>query len=270
VLLGSSIAAVGLQFFLLPNHLVDGGVTGLSIMAAKLSGLPVGVYLALFNIPFVILGYKKFGKEFAALSTIGIIMLASLTMVHIENGVTDIPILAAVFGGIFVGVGVGLVVRYGGIIDGSDTIAVLIDQETPFSLSEAIMAINGIIIALAGFVFGWEPALYSLIAYFVAHKAIGSTIKGLDESRCMWIVSLKVRDVGKVINELIKEPVTYIKESNPDDKEPHGVMLAVITRWEEQKVQAAVRTVDPRAFIVFTDAQEVVGKISEGSLFRQA
>lgn len=240
----------------------------MSIIAAKLSGLPVGLYLALFNIPFVILGYKKFGREFAALSTLGIIMLASLTLVHVDHGFTDIPILAAVFGGVFVGVGVGLVVRYGGIIDGSDTIAVLIDQETPFSLSEAIMAINGVIIASAGFVFGWEPALYSLIAYFVAHKAIESTVEGLDESRCLWIVSMQVREVGKVINELIQEPVTYVKESDPNDREPHGVMLAVITRWEEQKVQKAIRAIDPRAFIVITDAQEVLGKLSEDSLHR--
>lgn len=269
MLLGSGVAAVGLQFFLLPNHLVDGGVTGISIIAAKLSGLPVGVYLAIFNIPFVILGYKKFGREFALLSTIGIIMLAALTITHVGHGFTDIPVLAAVFGGLFVGVGVGLVVRYGGIIDGSDTVALLIDRETVFSVGEAIMAINGVIITIAGFVFGWEQALYSLIAYFVAHKAIDATVRGLDESRSLWIVSLEARDVGRVINQVAHEPVTYVKESNPKDKEPHGVVLAVITRLQEQKVKAAVRAVDPRAFIIVTDAHEVIGKVHEGSLFRE-
>ncbi len=178
--------------------------------------------------------------------------------------------LAAVFGGGFVGVGVGMVVRYGGIIDGSDTVAVLIDRTTMFSVGEAIMAINGVIIALAGFVFGWEQALYSLVAYFVAHKAIDTTVKGFDESRTFWIVSMQVRDIGKVINELIQEPVTYIKESDPKDREPHGVMLVVITRLQEQKVKAAVRAVDPRAFIVVTTAHEVIGKVSEGSLYRAA
>ncbi len=270
VLLGGCITAVGLQFFLLPNHLVDGGVTGLSIIAAKLTALPLGMYLAVFNIPFVVLGYKKFGREFAGLSIVGITALAALTFVHVPHGFTDVPFLAAVFGGMVVGIGVGFVVRYGGIIDGSDTVAVLIDRETVFSVGEAIMAINGFIIVLAGFVFGWEQALYSLVAYFVAHKAIDLTVKGLDESRCLWIVSLQVRDIGKVINELIHEPVTYVKESNPDDREPHGVMLAVITRLQEQKVKAAIRAVDPRAFIVVTNAHEVVGKISEGSLYREA
>lgn len=241
----------------------------MSILAAHVSGWPLGLFLVLFNIPFVVLGYRKFGREFAALSAIGIAMLASLTIHHVAYGFTDVPILAAVFGGMFVGIGVGLVVRYGGILDGSDTVAVLIDRETIFSVGEAIMAINGVIITAAGFVFGWEQALYSLIAYFVAHKAIDVTVKGLDESRMLWIVSLKVRDVGKVINEVAKLPVTYIKESDPKDREPHGVLLVAITRLQEQKVKAAVRAEDPRAFIVVSDAHEVIGKIHEGSLYRK-
>jgi uncharacterized membrane-anchored protein YitT (DUF2179 family) len=254
----------------LPNHLLDGGVTGVSIISAKLSGLPLGVFLLLFNIPFVLLGYKKFGKSFACYSILGIVTLALLTLVHVPHGFTDVPILAAVFGGMIVGIGVGVVVRYGGIIDGADTVAVLIDRETVFSVSEAIMAINGVIITVAGFVFGWEQALYSLIAYFVAHKAIDVTVEGLDESRCVWVVSMQVRTIGKAINELIKEPVTYVKESAPSDREPHGVMLAVITRLEEQKVKQAIRAIDPTAYIVMTSAHEAVGRISEGSLHKRA
>lgn len=269
VLLGAVVTAVGLQFFLLPNHLLDGGVTGLSIISAQLSGLPLGLFLAVLNAPFVFLGYKKFGKAFACYSVLGIITLASLTFVHVPHGFTDVPILAAVFGGMIVGIGVGIVVRYGGIIDGADTIAVMIDRETMFSVSEAIMAINGIIITIAGFVFGWEQALYSLIAYFVAHKAIDITVEGLNESRSVWVVSMHVRAIGKAINELIDEPVTYVKESDPNDREPHGVMLAVITRLEEQKVKTAIRDIDPKAYIVMTSAHEVVGKISEGSLHRE-
>ena len=243
-------------------------MTGISIIAAYISHVPLAVYLILFNIPFVYLGFKKFGREFAGLSILGITALAVLTLVHLPHGFTDVPILAAVFGGMFVGIGVGLVVRYGGILDGTDTIAVLIDRATVFSVSEAIMAINGLIITAAGFVFGWENALYSLIAYFVAHKAIDVTVEGLDESRSLWIVSMHVRDIGNEINKIIEEPVTYVKESDPGDREPHGVMLAVITRFQEQKVMRAARKIDPKAFIVITDAHEVLGKISEDSLHR--
>ncbi|MFZ1250754.1 MAG: YitT family protein [Candidatus Microsaccharimonas sp.] len=258
VIVGSSLAAIGLQFFLLPNHLLDGGVTGVAILGAYLSGIPFGVLLLILNIPFVYLGYKKFGKDFAVYSTIGIVTLAALTFVHVPHGFTDIPILAAVFGGIFVGIGAGLVIRYGGVIDGADTIAVLIDKVTVFSIGEAIMVINGVIITAAGFVFGWENALYSLIAYFVAHKAIDVTVEGLNESRSVWIVSMHVREIGKAINEVVDEPVTYIKEANPKDAEPHGVLLAVITRFEEHKIKAAIHAVDERAFVVISDAHEIM------------
>lgn len=264
ILFGSAVTAAGLQFFLLPNHLLDGGVTGLSIITAELSSLPLSLFLILFNIPFVYLGYRKFGQLFAAYSTIGIIALAALTFVHVPHGFTDVPILAAVFGGIFVGIGVGIVIRYGGIIDGADTVAVLIDRVTVFSVGEAIMVINGVIISVAGFVFGWEQALYSLIAYFVAHKAIDVTVEGLNESRSVWVVSMKVRDIGKAINTVIDEPVTYIKESAPKDREPHGVLLAVITRFEEQKVKAAIQEVDKKAFIVISNAHEIIGNNLSG------
>ena len=242
---------------------------GASIVAAHLTGVPLGVLLVVLNLPFIVFGYKKFGKSFAVYSTIGILMLAALTFVHVPHGLTDIPMLAAVFGGMIVGVGVGIVVRYGGIIDGADTVALMIDRITMFSVGEAILFINCIIITIAGFVFGWDAAMYSLIAYFVAHKAIDVTIDGLNESRSLWVVSLDVRKLGKAINELIEEPVTYVKESNPGDREPHGVMLAVITRFEEQRVMAAVRKIDPRAYIVVTTAHEIIGKVSEGSLHRE-
>lgn len=268
MLIGSIVAAAGLQFFLLPNHMIDGGVTGISIIAAKLTELPLGLFLLIFNIPFVVLGYKKIGKDFAALSIIGIAALAALTFVHIEHAFTNVPMLAAIFGGLFVGIGVGIVIRYGGIIDGADAVAVLIDRVTMFSVSEAIMAINGVIITLAGFVFGWEQALYSLIAYFVAHKAVDVTVDGINESRSVWVVSRKVREIGKVINELIEEPVTYVKEADPDSGHPYGMMLAVITRLEEQKVKNAIRKVDSHAYTVIASAHEVMGRISDDTLHK--
>ncbi len=266
IITGSFLAAVGLQLFLLPNHLLDGGVTGISILSAYLTGIPFGLFLLVLNIPFVILGYRKFGKDFALCSSVGIATLATLTFIHLPHGFTDVPILAAIFGGIFVGVGSGLVIRYGGIIDGSDTVAILIDRVTVFSVGEAIMVINGLIITAAGFVFGWQNALYSLIAYFVAHKAIDVTVDGLNESRSVWIVSMKVREIGRVINQVIEEPVTYLKEANEKDPEPHGILLAVITRFEEQKIKAAIQSVDRTAFIVISGAHEIVRQETTNSL----
>ncbi len=269
MLLGSVITAAGLQFFLLPNHLLDGGVTGISIILAKLTSWPLALFIISLNIPFVFFGFKKFGRGFAVYSTVGIIMFASLTVKHVGHGFTDVPLLAAIFGGLIMGIGIGLVIRYGGILDGTDTIAVLIDRETVFSVSEAIMVINGAIIALAGFVFGPEQAMYSLIAYYVAHKAINTTVDGINESRSLWVVSNDVRLIGNKINVLIEEPVTYFKESSPLDREPHGIMLVVITRFQEQKIKATIREIDPMAFIMINSAHEVLGKVSEGSLYRE-
>lgn len=268
VLLGATITAFGLQFFLLPNHLLDGGVTGMSIIASHITHTPLGLWLILLNMPFVWLGYKRFGIEFTVYSLFGISLLALLTSLHFPRGFTEVPVLAAVFGGLFVGIGIGTVVRYGGILDGTDTVAVLIDRVTVFSVGEAVMVINGTIILIAGFVFGWNEAMYSLIAYFVAYKAINLTVDGLNESRSVWVVSMHIRKVGHVVNLVANEPVTYVRESNPRAREPHGMLLAVVTRFEEQRVKAAIREVDPYAFIVVARAHEVVGKLSEDSLHR--
>ncbi len=198
-------------------------------------------------------------------------MLAALTFGHVDKGITDIPMLAAIFGGLMVGLGVGTVVRHGGIIDGSDTIAVLIDRVTIFSVGEAIMTINGIIITLSGFIFGWEAAMYSLIAYFIAHKAIDVVVEGLNDDRCMWIISMNTREIGYTINHMIREPVTYFKDPKEGDKsEPHGIMLAVITRFEEQKLKTAIRKIDKHAYVVITSAHEVLDRVSEGSLYRES
>jgi uncharacterized membrane-anchored protein YitT (DUF2179 family) len=261
VLLGSVIAAAGLQFFLIPNHLLDGGVTGLSIISAYLLHLPIALFLVLFNIPFVYLGYKKLGKRFALYSAFGIILLALLTLVfHPAQGITTQPILAAIFGGITVGIGVGIAIRYGGTLDGGDTIAILVDKVTSFSVGEVIMFMNGIILTASGFVFGWDNAMYSIVAYFVAHKAIDVTVEGLNESRSVWIVSKHYKVIGKAIEWQTGRKVTFVKDSNIQRGVPRGIILAVITRFEEQKMKTVIHRVDPKAFVVIQNAHEIIGK----------
>lgn len=260
VLLGSAIAAVGLQYFLIPNHLLDGGVTGLSIMGAYLTGLPLAFFLIVLNIPFVYLGYRKLGKRFAWYSAYGIALLALLTVfVHPPDGLTDEPILAAVFGGITVGIGVGLAIRYGGTLDGGDTVAILIDKVSSFSVGEVIMAMNGIILTASGFVFGWDHAMYSIIAYFVAHKAIDVTVEGLNESRSVWIVSQHYKVIGRAIEQQIGRKVTYFKDNNPGNGRNRGIIMSVITRFEEQRIKRVIHQVDPKAFVVISHTHEILG-----------
>jgi uncharacterized membrane-anchored protein YitT (DUF2179 family) len=259
ILFGAIIAAIGLQFFLIPNHLTDGGIVGISIIGAHVLHLPIGLFLIALNVPFVYLGYKKLGKAFALYSTFGILALASMTVaIHSDMAATTEPILAAVFGGAIVGIGVGMVIRYGGTIDGADTIAILIDKGTPFSVGEAIMFMNIFILSASGFVFGWDNAMYSMIAYYVAHKAIDVTVEGLDNSKSVWIVSKKYKEIGAAIQEELGEKVTYVNGKKVNGIISDGVMLVVITRMQEMKLKALVRRYDRRAFIVINDAHEIV------------
>jgi uncharacterized membrane-anchored protein YitT (DUF2179 family) len=251
---------------LIPNHLTDGGIVGISIISAHVFGIPIGAFLILFNVPFIYLGYKKLGRAFALYSSFGILVLALMTvLIHSSVAATTDPLLAAVFGGAIVGIGVGVVIRYGGTIDGADTIAILIDKKTPFSVGEAIMFMNIFILTASGFVFGWDNALYSMIAYYVAHKAIDTTVEGLDNSRSVWIVSTKYIQIGAAIHEQLGEKVTYVNGKKVDGMVSDGVMLVVITRMQEMKLKALVRKYDDRAFIVINDAHEIIRERIEAS-----
>ena len=246
---------------MIPNHLLDGGVTGLSIIAAYLTGLPLALFLILINIPFLYLGYKRLGKHFTFYSVLGIAVLALLTLYHPEHGFTGEPILAAVFGGMTVGLGVGLAIRYGGTLDGGDTVAILVDKVTSFSIGEVIMFMNGIILTAAGFVFGWDNAMYSIIAYFVAHRTIDVIVEGFNESRSMWIVSKHYRVIGRAVRQQTGRKVTYFKDNDADRESPkRGIILAVVTRFEEQRIKRVIHQIDPKAFVVISHAHEIIGK----------
>lgn len=254
-------AAIGLESFLIPNHLVDGGIVGIAIMAAHLFHLPLGAFLVLLNLPFIYLGYRKLGSRFAITSLCGITGLALLTgLVHGWPVITTDPILAAAFGGAAIGFGVGAVIRYGGTLDGAEIVAILIDRRSPFSVGQIIMFMNLFIIGSAGFVFGWDRAMYSLLAYVVAYKVIDITVEGLDESRAAWIVSKRYTVIGRAIYTELGRKVTYINGEPGPGLVSDGVILSVITRLEEQRLKAVVTSCDPDAFVVITSAHDVMGK----------
>jgi uncharacterized membrane-anchored protein YitT (DUF2179 family) len=255
-LIGAVITAIGLEAFL-----VDGGVVGISIISAYTTGLPIGIFLLGINLPFIYLGYKRLGRLFAIYSVFGVLVLSIVTtLLHSKFHATPDPILAAIFGGAIVGTGVGLVIRYGGTMDGSEIVAILIDKKSPFSVGEIIMFINIFIIGTAGLVFGWEKAMYSFIAYFVAIKVIDITVEGLDEYRSVWIVSKEYVLIGASIQEELGRKVTYVNARSGKKLASDGVILSVITRIEEQKLKEIVRYYDPKAFIVINNVHEVMGR----------
>ncbi|MEY4479928.1 MAG: hypothetical protein RLZZ267_606 [Bacillota bacterium] len=261
LILGAVMVAFALELFFVPNKIIDGGVVGLSLMAAYLSKLPLGIFLFVLNLPFLFLGYKQIGKTFALSTTLAVTVLSISTyFVHkLQIHATEEPLLAAVFGGIMLGVGVGIVIRYGGALDGTEIVAILLSKSLPFSVGEMVMFFNIFILGSAGFVFGWDRAMFSLIGYYVAFKMIDITIEGIDESKSVWIISEKYRDIGEAILDRLGRGVTYLNGEGAYSGDEKKVIFTVITRLEEAKLKSIVEEKDPGAFLAVGNIHDVKG-----------
>lgn len=260
ITLGAALMAVGLEIFLVPNNVIDGGITGISIMLSYVTGWKLGMFLFILNIPFFFIGYKQIGKTFALSTLYGIIILSiGTTLLHPVPAFTQDILLATVFGGIVLGIGVGLVIRYGGSLDGTEILAILFNKKLPFSVGEIIMFFNLFILACAGFVFTWDRAMYSLIAYFVAFKTIDITITGLDESKSVWIISDNAQQIGDAIMNRLGRGVTYINGEGAYSGDDKKVIFCVINRLEEAKLKEIVTDYDDNAFLAVADIAEVRG-----------
>lgn len=252
--------ATGLEIFLVPNHVIDGGITGISIMLAHITGLELGVFLFVLNLPFVYIGFKQMGKTFAISTVYGIIILSIFTsLFHPIPAFTDDILLATVFGGIILGIGVGIVIRNGGALDGTEILSILINKRVPFSVGEIIMFINLFILGAAGFVFSWDRAMYSLLAYIIAAKAIDTVVAGLEESKSVWIISDEAEKIGEVVNARLGRGVTFLRGEGAFTGDDKKVIFAIITRLEESKLKSIVADIDPSAFLAIADITEVRG-----------
>lgn len=260
ITLGAALMGVGLEIFLVPNNVIDGGITGISIMLSYITGWKLGIFLFILNIPFFFIGYKQIGKTFAFSTLYGIIILSiTTTLLHPVPAFTQDILLATVFGGIVLGIGVGIVIRYGGSLDGTEILAILFNNKLPFSVGEIIMFFNLFILGSAGFVFTWDRAMYSLIAYFVAFKTIDITITGLDESKSAWIISDNSKQIGEAIMNRLGRGVTFINGEGAYSGDDKKVIFCVINRLEEAKLKEIVTEFDDSAFLAVADIAEVRG-----------
>lgn len=261
VVLGGIIAGYGLEAILIPNKISDGGVTGISIMLSTVTPISISVFIVLINLPFLYLGYKQIGKTFAVRSLIGILTLSISTniMHHVPTVIQDDSFLVIVAGGTILGIGMGLALRNGGALDGTDMLAVLISKKTPFSVSDIIIAINLIIFSFAILVFGVKGAISSLISYVIATKVIHMIEVGLDESKYVKIISKHYEEIGEAIQQRLGRSVTYTPGTGGFSKENLVIVNCVINRMEESKMKSIIKSIDPNAFVTFSDVAEVRG-----------
>lgn len=258
--LGALLYSAGLEIFLVPNEIIDGGIVGVSIMASHLSGLPYSIYMLVLNIPFLFLGYKHIGKSFAISTIISICLLSFWSSIFIPiPQITDDLFLAAIFGGIIAGLGVGLIIRNGGSLDGTEIVAILLDRKSTFSVGEVVMFFNIFILGSAGFVFSWDKAMYSLVAYFVISKMIDIVIKGLDESYAIMIVSDENDEIAAALMNRLGRGVTFLYGEGGYTGDSKKVLYCVVTRLEVDKLKDIAIEKDENAFVTINVVHDIVG-----------
>ncbi|PEA52840.1 hypothetical protein CON64_21970 [Bacillus pseudomycoides] len=261
IIIGAFITAYGLESILIPNNVSDGGVTGLSIVSSKLFGLPLGLLIAVINIPFVWLGYKQIGRNFAIYSIIGIASLAVGTV--LMHGVPTIihgdTLLVTVVGGIIIGFGMGLALRNGGALDGIDMLAVLLSRKLPFGTSDLILFLNMFVFIFVSTVFGLEGAILSAIAYFIASKVIHIVEVGLSGSKTFKIITKEPELMVETIRDRLGRSATYNEVYGGYSREQFKEITCVINRLEESKMKEIIHEIDENAFVTVYDVAEVKG-----------
>lgn len=263
--LGVLFAVVGLQGFLLPNHFLDGGVTGISILITGFANIHISILLILVNIPFIIMGFRKISRTFGVQTLISVILLAA-GMYFIQIPVfTNDKLLIAIFGGFFIGMGIGFVIRGGGVIDGMDVIGQYTEKKSAFTKSEIILVLNILMILGAGYKFGIEVAMYSILVYFTAMKTTNYVVEGFQEYTALNIISghseviksLIAKDFGKGL-VVYKGERGYLPESF-HIKSDCDIVVTVVTRLEIHRLSEAILQIDPKAFLFVTSIKEVKG-----------
>lgn len=264
ILFGIVSACVGLNGFLLPNGFIDGGVTGISLIITELSGFSLSILLLVINLPFVIMGYFSIGKQFAFRSLIAILLLAlSVHFIEVPT-VTDDKLLIAVFGGFFLGAGIGLSIRGGSVIDGTEVLAIFISRKTALSIGDIILLFNVLIFVCGAYIFSIETALYAMLTYLAASKTVDFVVSGIEEYVGVTIISEKSEAIRLAIIEKMGRGCTiyngkrgFAKEGEPlKDTE---IIYTLLTRLELAKLETEVDKIDKNAFLVMHSIKDAKG-----------
>lgn len=267
IVCGVVSACFGLKSFLIPNHFIDGGVTGISLLISTLTGWKLSYLIVVINIPFVILGYRQIGKTFALKTSIAIVAL-SLALIFLPFvPITHEKLLIAFFGGFFLGGGIGLAMRGGCVIDGTEVLALYISRNSQLTVGNIILILNIIIFAFAAYFINIDTALYAILTYLSASNTIDFIVNGLEAYTGVTIISEKNDEIKAFIISNMKRGVTIYKgEGGYLEKKDIDIIYTVVTKLEMSKLQAEIRVIDPDAFVV----QQQIADIKGGVVKRQA
>ncbi|MFN7821718.1 MAG: YitT family protein [Bacteroidota bacterium] len=264
MIVGVFSAAFGLEGFLLTNQFIDGGVTGLSLLASNLTGWSLSLLIVLFNAPFIVMGYHNLGKNFAIKTVISIVSLAIVLVLFDFPVVTTDKLLVAIFGGFFLGVGVGLSVRGGAVIDGTEVLAIYLSRKIGATLGDIVILINVLIFSAAAYLLSVETALYSMITYLSVSRTLDFIVEGIEEYIGVTIISSHHEDIRQmIIRELGRGVTVYSGKGGygkrGERKKDLEILYTVITRLELNKMHTEIEKIDPNAFVVMNSVKDTKG-----------
>jgi len=269
VLAGIASAAFGLKGFLLSSRFIDGGVTGISMLLSDLLHLPLSVLILVINLPFIAVGYRAIGRAFALKSALAIAGL-SLCLAFVKfPDVTPDKLLTAVFGGVFIGGGIGLAIRGGAVLDGTEIAALLVSKSNNLlKVGDVILILNIVIFLIAAFFLGVESALYSILTYAAASKTIDFLLHGIEQYTAITIVSAKSEEIkDAIINELNRGVTVLRGHGGMGGTEDQAILYCVVTRLEIGTIKTAVKDIDPNAFITTNALSDVEGGLIKKPAF---
>ena len=260
ITLGATLAALALEIFLVPNNIIDGGIIGISIMISYITKVKLSILTFVLNIPFLILGYKQLGKSFLIKAAYAMLVFSVLLeqFKPVPELTNDI-LLATVFGGLLLCIGVGFVIKFGACLDGTEVVAILINKKTSFSVGQVVMFLNFFIYSTSGLLFGWDRALYSILTYFITFKIIDMVSEGFEQAKAAMIITNHGEEIANSIYKHLGRTVTMLEgEGLISGKKV--VLYAVVTRIEIPELKRIVAADDYSAFVTITDVNEIVGK----------
>ena len=261
IIIGSIIAAFAIEQMLLPQKILDGGVVGISILVHELVPfLPLGSLTILLNLPFVIIGGRKLGKPFFIYTGTGMAVFSLFIAIfeHYSVELGGDQVLASVFGGAILGVGVGIVIKNGGCLDGTEAVAILISKRLHVSVGQIVLSCNVVIYMTAAFLFGLNSALYSILTYFVTSKIVDYIDVGMDQAKAVMIITNEGRQIADDIYDSLGRTVTFIRGEGLISGEK-TILYCVITRLELGTLRRIIRKDDYQAFLTVSDVSEIIG-----------